>query len=196
MTSLNLLPWREQQRQERNRKLLTGVVAAWLISAGLVFLASQYVDGQIDHQRARNQFMQAEIAKLNRVIREIEDLKLRKQDLLARMEVIQQLQANRAQIVHVFDDLVHKLPSGVYLESVSKSGKTISLKGVAQSNGRISSLMRNLDSSDWFTNASLQVVEVNDQAGVRVSRFDLRISEEANVPPEEDPGFYEDEGGS
>jgi type IV pilus assembly protein PilN len=191
MTSLNLLPWREQQRQERNRKLLTGCVAAWLVTAGLVFLASQYVDGQIDHQRARNQFMQAEIAKLNRVIREIEDLKQRKQDLLARMEVIQQLQANRAQIVHVFDDLVHKLPSGVYLESVSKSGKTISLKGVAQSNGRISNLMRNLDSSDWFTNASLQVVEVNDQAGIRVSRFDLRISEEANIPPPDDPEFYE-----
>jgi type IV pilus assembly protein PilN len=191
MTSLNLLPWREQQRQERNRKLLTGCVAAWLVTAGLVFLASQYVDGQIDHQRARNQFMQAEIAQLNRVIREIEDLKQRKQDLLARMEVIQQLQANRAQIVHVFDDLVHKLPSGVYLESVSKSGKTISLKGVAQSNGRISNLMRNLDSSDWFTNASLQVVEVNDQAGIRVSRFDLRISEEANIPPPDDPEFYE-----
>ena len=185
MTSLNLLPWREQQRQERNRKLLTGCASAWLLSAGLVFLASQFVDGQIDYQRERNQFMQAEIAKLTRIIREIEDLKRKKQDLLARMEVIQQLQANRAQIVHVFDDMVHKLPTGVYLESLNKSGKNLSLKGVAQSNGRVSTLMRNLDSSDWFANASLQVVDVTDQAGTRVSRFDLRISEEAQAPVDE-----------
>lgn len=196
MTTLNLLPWREQQRQERNRRLLTGCIGAWLITAGLVFLASQYVNGQIDHQRARNQFMQAEIAKLDRVIREIDTLKQKKQDLLARMEVIQQLQANRAQIVHVFDDLVHKLPTGVYLESVNKSGRTISLKGVAQSNGRVSNLMRNLDSSDWFDNASLEVVDVTDQAGVRVSRFDLRVSEEAGIQEDEFDLYEEEEGGS
>jgi type IV pilus assembly protein PilN len=191
MTSLNLLPWREQQRHERNRRLLSGCLGAWVISAGLAFLASQFVDGQIDQQRARNQFMQAEIAKLAVIIREIDTLKQKKQDLLARMEVIQQLQSNRAQIVHVFDDLVHKLPSGVYLESVTKTGKTLALKGVAQSNGRVSNLMRNLDSSDWFDNASLEVVDVNDQAGVRVSRFNLRVAEEAGVQ-EDDLDIFED----
>lgn len=179
VTNINLLPWREERRRERNRKLLVACVGAWICTVLVGFLVVSYWSGRIDHQNARNSYLQKEISKLSEVIKEIETLKDKRNAIIDRMEVIQSLQSNRAQIVHVFDDLVRKLPSGVYLDQLNKSGKNISMVGSAQSNGRISALMRNLDSSDWFDNASLQVVDLVDQEGIAVSKFDLRVIEES-----------------
>ena len=178
MANINLLPWREAQRRERNRTTLIVCAGMWIAAAFVVLMAKMVMDSRIDHQEDRNAYIQSEINALSKVIREIEDLKDKRDALLARMEVIQTLQANRSQIVHVFDDLVNKLPKGVYYDSIVKSDRKLTIGGMAQSNGRVSALMRNLDASDWFDNASLKVVDVIDQNGALVSQFNVGVVEE------------------
>lgn len=178
MANINLLPWREAQRRDRNRA--TGVICfAMIVGACLIVLTGKMImDARISHQEARNSYLNSEIRALSKVIKEIEGLKDRRDDLVARMQVIQGLQSNRSQIVHVFDDLVTKLPEGVYFDSVSKRGRTFKIGGKAQSNNRVSTLMRSLDASNWFDNASLKVVDVIDQNGVSVSKFNVQVKEQ------------------
>ncbi len=178
MANINLLPWREELRQERNK--VTAVMCAAVIGAALlvVFGAKLIMDARISHQSDRNAFIQAEINKLSAVIKEIEDIKQRRDALSARIDVIQSLQQNRAKIVHIFDDLVNKLPDGVFYDSVQKSGTSLSIKGKAQSNERVSRLMTSLDDSEWFDNSSLKVVDVLAQNGISVSEFDIEVKEQ------------------
>lgn len=188
-TRLNLLPWRELRRQEQDRQLLSASIGAWLLMGLVVFYGWYHMNGLIEHQEKRNDFLRAEIAQLDEKIREINDIKDRKQALIARMEIIQQLQSDRTQIVHVFDDLVRKLPKGVYLTGLTKKNNRIMLKGTAQSNARVSRLMNNLDSSDWFTNPDLEVVNAGNRGDTRVSQFTLRVNEqEATVAKADEPG--------
>ncbi len=178
MANINLLPWREAQRRERNKMTLVMCVGIWLVAGVIVFAAKTVMDSRIEYQEDRNRYLQGEINKLSKVIKEIETLKDKRDALLARMDVIQNLQQNRSQIVHVFDDLVSKLPSGVYYDTISKTGKGLNISGKAQSNGRVSALMRSLDASDWFDGATLKVVNVVDDNGALVSKFDLSVKEE------------------
>ena len=178
MANINLLPWREVQRRQRNRDTLIACFVMWSVAALLVFLATVFMNGRIQHQESRNAYLQSEIDELSKVIKEIEDLKDKRDALLARMQVIQTLQSNRSQIVHVFDDLVTKLPKGVYYNNITKSDRKLNIGGMAQSNGRVSALMRNLDSSEWFDNTSLTVVDVVDQNGASVSKFNVVVREE------------------
>lgn len=186
MANINLLPWREAQRRERNRATLIMCGVIWGVAALVVLMGKMYMDSRIDHQNARNAYVQSEIDSLSKVIREIEDLKEKRDKLLARMEVIQTLQSNRSQIVHVFDDLVTKLPKGVFYDNVSKANGKLTIAGKAQSNNRVSALMRNLDSSDWFDNTSLKVVNVVDQDGQSVSSFNVEVKEENQQNDDED----------
>lgn len=182
MTRINLLPWREIRRRERDRKFLTGSVGAWVVSGLAVFYAQYYVAGMIDHQNARNSYLQSEIAKVEAKIKEIESIRRRREALIARMEVIQQLQRDRTQVVHVFDDLVRKLPKGVYFTGLTRKGKGLTLQGFAQSNARVSALMQNLDSSDWFNLPDLQIIQTKPSEaaeGTRVSGFTLRVTQAA-----------------
>lgn len=178
MANINLLPWREEQRRERNRATLFACGVMWAAAALVVFIAMMYMDGRIQYQEDRNAYLQSEINALSKIIKEIEDLKEKRDQLLARMQVIQTLQANRSQIVHVFSDLVTKLPKGVYYDNINKIAGKLSIEGKAQSNGRVSALMRNLDSSDWFGNSSLNVVDVVDQNGAPISKFKVEVKEE------------------
>lgn len=178
MANINLLPWRDAQRSERNRETLIMCVAIWAVACMVVFGAKLFMDSLIEGQKSRNAFVQTKIDGLSKVIREIETLKDKRDALLARMDVIQNLQKNRSQIVHVFDDLAKKLPKGVFYESISKSDNVFRISGKAQSNGRVSALMRSLDSSDWFDNATLDVVNVDDQNGTFVSKFDMQVKEQ------------------
>ena len=188
-TRINLLPWRELRRQEQDRQLLSASVGAWLLMGLVVFYSWYHMNGLIDHQNKRNEYLQTEIAKLDKEIAEINKLKERKQALIARMEIIQQLQRDRTQIVHVFDDLVRKLPKGVYFTGLAKKNKRITLKGMAQSNARVSSLMNNLDSSDWFANPNLDIVNAQNRGGARVSQFTLQVNEtKATVAEAQAPG--------
>jgi type IV pilus assembly protein PilN len=180
MANINLLPWRDAQRSERNRETLIMCVAIWIVACLVVFGAKLFMDSRIEHQQARNAFVQSEINALSKVIREIETLKDKRDALLARMDVIQNLQKNRSQIVHVFDDLSKKLPKGVFYEAIGKKDKIFRIAGRAQSNGRVSALMRSLDSSDWFDNATLDVVNVDDQNGTLISKFNMQVKEQRN----------------
>ena len=178
MTRINLLPWREIRRRQRDRQLLFAGAGSWALMALIVMYASLHMNTLIENQNRRNTYLKQEITTLDKQIKEIQELKRKKESLLARMDVIQRLQSDRTQIVHVFDDLVRKLPKGVYLTSLGKKKKTIIMKGIAQSNARVSALMRNLDSSDWFTNPTLNVISVSPKAGTLVSRFTLTVRQE------------------
>ena len=178
MANINLLPWREAQRRERNQVTLLICVAMWLAAAFVVLAGKLIMDARIDRQEARNAYLQSEINNLSKVIREIENLKEKRDALLARMEVIQGLQRNRSQIVHVFDDLVVKLPDGAYYNRIGKAGPQLTISGFAQSNERVSALMRNLDSSDWFQDSSLKQVDVVNRGGVQLSAFNLTVKEQ------------------
>ena len=180
MANINLLPWRDAQRRERNRQTLLICIAMWLFAALIVFVGKSFVDMQIDNQKARNKFLQNEIDALSKVIKEIEDIKQRRDELIARMEVIQNLQKDRSRVVHVFDDLANKQPEGVFYDSIQKRGIDLSIKGKAQSNNRVSSLMRLLDSSDWLKVSDLKDVGASQQNAVAVSQFDMIVKEQVS----------------
>lgn len=159
MARINLLPWREQLREERKQRFLVAMVVFIGLGAGLVFLAAQYLNAQIENQMARNEFVRKEIAVLDARIKEISELKTKKEQLLERMKIIQDLQGNRPVIGRVFDQLVRTLPDGVYFSSVKMAGKAITIAGAAESNNRVSNLMRNLDASEWLEAPNLSEVK-------------------------------------
>ena len=132
-----------------------------------------HVEGMIDYQNRRNTFLEGEIAKLNKMISEIRDLEKIKANLIARMNIIQQLQESRPEIVHLFDELVETLPDGVYLTNVAQKGRVIDLDGRAHSSARVAGSMRNIDSSSWIGGANLKLIEHLDKTGTGLSRFQL-----------------------
>jgi type IV pilus assembly protein PilN len=175
-TRLNLLPWREMRRREQDRQLLTIAIGAWVLMVVVVFYAHIHVSGLIDAQNRRNEFLKQEIAKVERQIREVADLKRRREALIARMNVIQQLQADRTRVVRIFDELVRRVPEGVQLATLKQSGgRSMALTGVAQSNARVSALMRNFSASDWFDDPKLNVINVKQKGSDRVSEFSLTV---------------------
>lgn len=176
-TRVNLLPWREMRRKEQDRMLLSVAIGAWMLMALIVGFGYLHVGGLIDAQTARNDFLQQEIAKLDQQIKEIQNIKKQREALIARMQVIERLQGERTQIVHLFDDLARQIPEGVYLRSLKQQGKALTLAGTAQSNARVSSLMRNLDGSDWFAGPNLDVINVVARGGRRVSEFSLQVNQ-------------------
>jgi type IV pilus assembly protein PilN len=178
MTRLNLLPWREMRRKELDRQLLTIGVGAAILMLGVTFLAHLHVGQMVENQNARNTFLEGEIKKVEEEIKEIKELKSQRDALLARMRVIEDLQGDRTRIVHVFDDLARKMPEGAYLTNLTQSGTSFALKGVAQSNARVSALMRNLDASEWLATPDLDVINVEAKGSDRLSKFSLRVSQE------------------
>ena len=177
MTRINLLPWRELRRKEQDRQLLSIGIAGSVLMGLIVFYGYIHLGALVEEQGKRNAFLEEEIKKVEVQIAEIKELKKKRDALVARMRVIQQLQADRTQIVHVFDDLVRKLPEGVYLTSLKQGAKNFTLQGIAQSNARVSTLMRNLEASNWFANPDLDVINVQAKGAERVSQFTLRVNE-------------------
>ncbi|MCH9695116.1 MAG: PilN domain-containing protein [Gammaproteobacteria bacterium] len=171
MPSINLLPWREAERKQRQRDFgvaMGGAVVAGIAVVVLTVLAySQMISGQ----EARNDRLEAEIAELEKSITEIDGLERQKERLLARMEIIEQLQKSRPEIVHLFDELVRQLPEGVYLTSMKQTGSRVEIRGVAQSSTRVSALMRQIDSSEWLTDPEVERVETTQAGTSRQSQF-------------------------
>ena len=178
-TRINLLPWREMRRKEQDRQLLTIAVGAWILMGVIIFYAHVHVTAEIENQNKRNEFLNQEIAKVDKEIKKIADLKKQRADLVARMNVIYELQGDRSQVVHLFDELARKLPEGMYFTFLKDAGKSVELKGVAQSNARVSALMRNLASSDWFSDPELEVITVKSKGSERISDFSLRVKQVA-----------------
>ncbi len=175
MTRINLLPWRETLRKERRQRfysMLGGAAAAM----GVIILGIHlYVGGLIDDQTRRNNFLKTEITQVEKKISEIKSLENEKQKLLARMDIIQQLQTQRPEIVHIFDEIPRRLPEGIYLTGITQENNTLLISGVAQSNARISAFMRQLDESPWFDSPRLEVIQSEDKDSVRTSRFKLSV---------------------
>lgn len=184
MARINLLPWREQLREERRKQFLVILGGIFVLSCGAVFLGDQYLSGEITRQEARNAFIQQNIAQLDVRIKEISELKTRRQQLLARMKIIQDLQGNRPVIGHVFDQLVRTLPDGVYFRELKMQGDTLSISGEAESNNRVSNLMRNLDASDWFASPTLIEVKATTAGAVdQANTFQLTVKQTQPVAP-------------
>ena len=177
MTRINLLPWREQQRKESERQFFTaagGAVVMTLLVVGYIHI---HMTGVIDQQNARNEFLTKEIEAVDAQIAEIKELETEKSQLLARMKVIEQLQSQRPQMVHLFDELVKTVPDGVYITSVKQTGSSVIVEGVAQSNARVSAFMRNIDQSEWMSSPKLNVIEAMSKDGQRASKFVLDIKQ-------------------
>lgn len=175
MPRINLLPWREEDRKRRQREFLVAMggafVGAVVVLGGLLFAFSQ----MIDTQRDRNARLTEEIAVLDKSISEIDGLERQKERLLARMEIIEQLQRSRPEVVHLFDEMTRQLPEGVYLTGMKQTGSQVELKGVAQSSTRVSALMRNIDGSEWFADPDVQKVETTDKGPARQAEFTLAL---------------------
>jgi len=177
MPRINLLPWREEERKKRQQDFMVAlagsIVAAIAVVGATFFVFSQ----MIDSQEARNQRLESEIAELEKSITEIDDLERQKERLLARMEIIEQLQRSRPEIVHLFDEVSRKLPEGVYLNGMRQNGVSVELQGVAQSSTRVSALMRQADESEWLTDPSVTKVETTESGPARQAEFVVNLKQ-------------------
>ncbi len=164
MPRINLLPWRDEQRKERKLKFMVamgGAAVGALVVTGAVYLL---YNGMIDAQDSRNALLTQQIKHLDRQIEEINDLEQTKAQFIARMQIIEKLQRSRPEIVHLFDQIVKTLPDGVYLTGVTQTGDHLKFTGVAQSSTRVSAFMRNIDSSQWMKNPTLEVIQATPGA--------------------------------
>ncbi|MDX2463399.1 MAG: PilN domain-containing protein [Porticoccus sp.] len=175
MAKINLLPWREVHRAEKKKEFFSLVGIVLIIAALVAFGWGRVVNNQIDNQSGRNQLLKGEIAKLDKEVSEIEELTRRRQNLLDRIQVIQKVQGNRPEIVKIYDEFVRCVPGGVYFTEMIRKGDKISLVGFAESNSRVSVLMRRLDASYKFTEPNLTTVEANDALGENGSQFEMNV---------------------
>lgn len=158
MAKINLLPHRQERRKERREAFYFTCIVVAAVAAFLVFVWNSRLSSQIEEQHAKNTYIEAEVKKMDDDIKVISDLQKRKDELLSRMSVIQDLQGRRPVIVRIFDELVRVIPDGVYLVSLDRAGDVFHIAGVAQNNNQISNLMRNIQASPWFKDPELSKV--------------------------------------
>ena len=184
MPQINLLPWREELRQQRNKEFGVTAGIGVLVMAAVITVVHLHFKSRIMHQNDRNGFLQSNIATLDKRIKEIQQLDDEKERLLARMQIIQRLQSSRPEVVHLFDELVQTLPEGVYFTRLKQNSRILNIHGVAQSNARVSTLMRQLDASDWLEKPVLLQITAgtrkarNGGPTGRMSNFQLNVSQE------------------
>ena len=192
ITKINLLPWREELRQEQKKEFAMMAFMSCVLAAAIFGLVYFQMQSKIDYQLSRNNFMTSEIKKLDDEIKEIRELQKVRRSLVERMEVIQDLQASRPSIVHLFSEIVSTVPNGVYLESMTQTGSNLLINGEAESNARVSTYMRNLAASDWLKDPNLTVIEIEDITVNRISAFTLTVKQTSpNATGQED----NDDGG-
>ena len=191
LTQINLLPWREELRQEQKKQFAMMAIMTCALAAAIVGLIHFQMQAKIDYQLSRNSFVSKEIKKLDEEIKEISELKKVRRSLIERMEVIQDLQGSRPSIVHLFTEIVSTVPNGVYLESLAQTGSNLLVKGEAESNARVSTYMRNLSASEWLKEPNLTVIEIEDKTVNRISTFTLTVKQTSPNATEEE----NDDGG-
>ncbi|HVS26865.1 MAG TPA: PilN domain-containing protein [Burkholderiales bacterium] len=176
MIRINLLPHRVHKRKARERQFyfMTGLFAG--LGMLIVFFVHGVISARISYQQERNQYLEKEITLLDKQIDEIKKLKEQIQVLLARKKVVESLQTNRSETVHLLDQLVRQLPDGVYLKSVKQKGSKVDLTGLAQTNARVSTLLRNLESSPWFEFPNLVEIKAVTQGSTRLNEFNLNFT--------------------
>ena len=175
MAKINLLPWRETYRKQKKDQFVAILIGVGTLCAAIAFMWISNVQSAIDNQQGRNQLLEKHIAELQKQVDEIKELKKIREDLLTRIRIIQDLEGTRPVIVRYFDEFVRAVPDGVYLSLLSRTGDIVSIEGVAESTNRVSSFMRNLDQSDWFTSPNLTSVVAEPSAGEQASAFKMTV---------------------
>ena len=185
MSQINLLPWREEAREQSKKEYLSLLGAVALGAVVLLFAWISFAAASLDNQKQRNAYLESNIAELDKKVIEISDLKNKKEEMISRMRVIQDLQGTRSDIVKIFDELVRSIPEGAYLSTLDREAGAVKMAGFAESNNRISALMRNLDKSANYQNSNLAKVEQDDRMGSQGSLFNLQIEIESQAASDE-----------
>jgi type IV pilus assembly protein PilN len=186
MPRINLLPWREELRHKRKKDFVTAVLGAMLVGGLLAYGYKLTVQGWTSSQNARNTILRNEIAQLDQQIEEIDGLENQKERLIARMQIIDQLQRSRPEVVHLFDELVSTMPEGVYLTEIKQNSARVEISGMAQSSTRVSALMRNIDDSQWLKSPGLDVVETTESGPGRNAKFQI-FAEQVSMADDSNP---------
>ena len=196
MARINLLPWRDELRRKREKNFYIAAGIAVVLMVGVIYGIDVKLQQDIDYQEGRNKFLMEQTRLLDKKLKSIRDLDEKKQNMIARMEIITQLQASRPEVVHLFDELVRTIPEGVYYKEIIQEGKSISVSGVAQSNAFVSKLIRNLNASDWLDGADLEeIVSSSAQGGndlLRLAQFKLKVNQTRKSGPDEKQASDED----
>jgi type IV pilus assembly protein PilN len=175
MARINLLPWRDELRKEKQTNFVISLLVMLAITGVIMSGVHYYYVDRIDYQKDRNAYLQKEIEKLDIQISKIKTFEAEKKKLQAHLDIIQRLQSSRSEIVHLFDEAVRTLPEGVYLKSLAQKGNKLVIQGVAQSNARVSSYMWNIEKSEWLAQPKLNVISTTKQGRERVSDFTLQV---------------------
>jgi type IV pilus assembly protein PilN len=175
MIRINLLPHRELKRAARRRQFNFMLGAALAAAIGVAILGQTLISARQANQEARNRFLEQEVAKLDTQIGEIKKIREQTQALLERKQVVETLQSNRTEVVHLFDEMIRQLPEGLYLKSIKQTAGQIQLQGYTQSSARVSSLMRNLDASPWFEDPRLVEIKAATVNNLRANEFNLTV---------------------
>ena len=176
MTKINLLDWRAQRREQIKQRFIAMMGVAVAVAALVFGVTYLVMRNAIDLQNDRNEYLKQQIADVDQKIKEIQELEKVKNNLLARMRVIEELQASRSATVHFFDELVNTLPDGVTLTSIKQAGTQVTIEGAAESNGRVSTYMKNLEASAWFNDPKLVVIKTSETGTTRRSNFTLQVT--------------------
>jgi type IV pilus assembly protein PilN len=184
MLRINLLPHRQIKRAERQRQFILMLLVVSAIGGAVVFMGQALIDSRIDAQTGRNVRLEKANAKLDKEIEEIKALKSQIQDVLSRKQVVENLQANRSQAVVVLDEISRKLPEGMYLKTIKQQGNLITLEGVADTNARVATLVRNLSSSTWMETPDLIEIKSSTVNNLKQNDFTLNVQLKAKQPPE------------
>ena len=174
-THINLLDWRKARREKRKQDFIASVGLGVAVAGGVVGAGWMLVSGQLSYQESRNGYLRSEIKELDKQLTEIQELERVRSNLIARMRVIEELEASRTASVHFFDEIVNTLPEGVNLTSLRQQGANVTLDGIAESNGRISTYMKNLDASPWFSDPRLVVIKTDEKDQRRQAQFTLQV---------------------
>lgn len=175
MTKINLLDWRAQRRAQLQQRFVVMMGLGAAAAAAVFAIGYLMMSNAISLQNDRNEYLKQQIADVDQKIKEIQELEKVKNNLLARMRVIEELQASRSAAVHFFDELVNTLPEGVTLTLIKQSGALVTLEGAAESNGRVSTYMKNLEASPWFDDPKLVVIKTSESGNQRRSDFTLQV---------------------
>lgn len=194
MPRINLLPWREERRRERQRNFYIALAATAAAAALVVFGVNQLYGSWIENQDRRNDYVRTEIRKLDRDIQRIEQLEETRTRLVARKDVIERLQANRTLMVHLFDQLVRTVPSGIRLVNVRQTGEDLTISGTSQSSARVSTYLRNLDSSNYLHDPRLRIVEA--EGGESDPELPFRFAVDVRLAPPGDEDEYDSPSGT
>jgi type IV pilus assembly protein PilN len=193
-TRINLLDWRLARREKRKKQFIAMMGGGAALAAVIVGIGWLYMTNAVANQQERNAYLRTQISEMDQKIKEIQELEKVKANLLARMRVIEELQASRAATVHFFDEILNTLPDGISLTTIKQAGNVVTIQGIAESNGRISTYLKNLEDSMWFDEPRLVVIKTDEKERLRKAEFTLVVKSLKKPGDKKKPGQVDDDG--